>query len=140
MSGDVNTAYHCPNLILERRWGGAISDWITGDGTALAVLTRNTANPIPDFAREFLADLAAGTVTHGKGGRPVERHGWVERAMVAEVFSEWDATSKESACAAVADRREISPDAVRAVVDKLRKQGITRKRWHAWGRPDWKNR
>ena len=140
MSAGESKDTNDPSLILERRWGGAITEWMERDGTALAALTRDASKPIPPFVREFLADLAARTVTRGKGGRPVERHGWVERAIVAEVFSEWDATSKELACATVAELRGLEPDAVRGVVDRLRKLGITRERWHAWGRPDWRNR
>ena len=140
MSAGESKDTNDPSLILERRWGGAITEWMERDGTALAALVRDASQPTPDFAREFLADLVAGTVTRGKGGRPVVRHGRVERSIVAAVFSEWDATSKELACEKVAEGRRITPDAVRGVVDRLRKLGITRERWHKWGRPDWGNR
>lgn len=134
----------------ERRWGHAIGTWLDGDRSALADLLRNESLLVPLTAREFLADLAAGTLKKGKGGRPAERDGWVERAIVAELFEEWDAAEavstssrmspKDEAMSIVAERRKITADAVRALADKFKSYGITRDAWRAWGRPKWTNR
>ena len=133
------------------RWDAAIAKWFERDSAALRLLILDASLSPPDFAREFLADIVEGKVSRGKGGRPSERDGWVERAIVAEVFAEWDAaealtrcdrsdTPKDCALALVANRRNISTDAVRGLVDKLKKCGITREKWRTWGRPDWKHR
>jgi hypothetical protein len=115
----------------------------------LTEMLRAAAGPIPDYIRPFLADLAAGKVSRGKGGRPSERDGWVERSILAEVFREWEtakgaprpkkaASPKETACAIVAARREITEGAVRGIVNRLRKFGYTLDAWKSWGRPNWK--
>ena len=152
----MNGTSDADNARAEYQWGAAINRWFERDPSALSALIRNSSLHIPDYAREFLADLADGKVSRGKGGRPVERHGWVERSIVAEVFREWDAAEalapgvhgahrdspKDAACKAVAERRGNDPteDAVRGLVDKLRKVGFTREGWRTWGRPDFKNR
>ena len=118
----------------------AINAWFDGQGGMLAAAIRDTSLPLIDDARAFLSDLADGKISKGKGGRPVERHGWVERSIVAEVFTHWEHSSKEAACAAVAARRGASDGEIRGVVDKLRKLGFTRDRWKTWGRPDFKNK
>lgn len=125
---------------MDRRWGASYGQWLDGDTSAMEALLRDPAQEIPAWVRDFLADLAAGMVSRGKGGRPAERDGWVERAIVAEVFAEWDKAAKDEACATVADRRGVNADVIRGVVDKLRRKGITRDKWIAWGRPDWRNR
>lgn len=135
-----------------RQWGAAIYRWLDGDRTALRPLIFDNSVVQPDFARHFLADLAEGKVNRGKGGRPAERYGGLERAIVAEVFSEWGkaaalpisqrgaSTPKDLAIEAVAERRKDSADAIRGVVDKLQKLGITRQAWQSWGSPEWKSR
>lgn len=124
----------------EQRWMTAYGQWLDRDADALEALLRDDAQKIPAWMRDFLADLAAGKVSRGKGGRPAERDGWVERAIVAEVFAEWDKAAKDEACATVADRRGVNADVIRGVVDKLQRIGITRDKWIAWGQPDWRNR
>ena len=141
---DIDGAHYA-----ELRWDSAVAAWFERDGSELAALLRDSGESISPGARAFLADLVSGQVSRGKGGRPGERHGWIERAIVAEVFAEWDKAKalpanvrgeapKHHACATVADRRAMSEDAVRGLVDKFRKLGITQERWAAWGRPDWK--
>lgn len=122
-----------PGYVNERQWGAAIAQWFDHDGAAVAALVMSNA-PIPTFAREFLSDLATGRVNRGKGGRPEKRFGQVERAIVFDVFVEWEKTSKEAAIDAVQEKRKTP---IRPTVNKLRKQGITLERWQAWGRPDW---
>ena len=124
----------------EHEWGAAIEQWFGGNSDALSALVRDTDTAIPDYAREFLADLSAGNVSRGKGGRPEDRDGWLERKIVAEVFRVWETQPKDAACESVADRHNISAGAVRGLVDKLRKAGFTREAWRTWGRPDFKNR
>ena len=122
----------------ELRWTYAIRCWFDGHGGLLATAIRDKSLPLSDEARDFLSDLADGKVNKGKGGRPAERPGWVERSIVAEVFTHWEHLSKEAACAAVAERRGASEDEIRGVVDKVQKDGLTREQWIAWGRPDFK--
>lgn len=149
MDSEIQAEDFDDSVLAEMRWGVAISQWLEHDNTNLAALIRNPDSSIPPWVREFLADLAAGTVLRGKGGRPTERHGWHERAIVAEVFSEWNnakmlprssgrGSPKDEACAIVAARRGAKPDTIRGVVNKLIKYGITLERWIAWGSPDWK--
>lgn len=116
-------------------WGRGIADWFDGQTSALETLVKNPEIEIPDFAREFLSDLVSGNVDKGKGGRPPERDGWVERSIVCEVFAEWEKASKSEACATVAERRGMADGAVRGLVDKYQQGGITKAKWIAWGRP-----
>lgn len=128
-----------PDYLAERQWGAAISRWFEHEPSALAALIRASDSLIPDFAREFLADLAEGKVSRGKGGRPGKRYDQIERSIVAEVFAKWEHIAQAAAFDQVADCRGITPDAVRGLVDKFRRQGWTRERWISWGRPDFKN-
>jgi hypothetical protein len=74
-----------------RRWMIAMSQWLDGNTAPLvSALLDPSMHSKGDDVREFLADLVANKVSRGKGGRPAERHGWIERALVAEVFKEWD--------------------------------------------------
>jgi hypothetical protein len=103
---------------------------------------------IPALAREFIAGVIAGHINKGKGGRPVERDGWVERSIVAEVFAEWELAEQKprlqgespqnEAYEIVATRRNESAGAIRGVCQRLNKIGITREQWITWGRPNWK--
>ena len=137
------------NYWAEMRWSAAYSQWLEHDSTNLEALIRDPDSNFPPWVREFLADLAAGKVSRGKGGRPEERYDWAERALVAEVFDEWNkakmlprvsrsGSPKDKACAIVAARRGATADAIRGVVNKLIKHGITLERWISWGCPDWK--
>jgi hypothetical protein len=137
-----------PALLIEREWGYAIEEWLKRRPERLAELLRNTDGQIPEFAREFLADLVAGKVSRGKGGRPNGRDPWVELAIMAEVFREWETAEgsphlqgespRAAACALVASRRGITEDAVRGIVDRRRKHKFTLDNWKSWGRPDWR--
>lgn len=140
-----------PEWQRDLRWWGALRDWRNHDAGPLAAALRDQSLPLTSDIREFLADLVEGKVNHGKGGRPTQYLVWVERSIVSDVFREWDAfekmpknkrleTPKALACDAVAKRRGVTADTVRALVDKLRAVGITREAWHGWGRPDWKPR
>lgn len=153
---DIDAAYWN-----QRQWGAAISEWIDGSGNmdAIVALARND-QPLPDFARQFLADLltnipvraldvARKEVGQQRTGRPEERDPWVERAIVSEVFFEWERVKgiprkdrdnmnpKDYAMTLVAERRGL--ENVRHVVQKLQGDGITLERWVSWGRPDWRN-
>jgi len=125
-----------PHYLSVHKWCAAIERWFERDGSAVSKLVRDNSEPIPDFAREFLSDLAAG-LPRGKGGRPEKRFGEVDRAIVFEVFTCWKTTTKEVAIATVEAKRNMTEGKVRGIVNKLYKQGITRKRWQAWGCPDW---
>lgn len=130
----------------KERWGWAIYQWMQGgkerDPAPLAVLLRDVARPIPDFAREFLADLASSTLK--RGGRPVEYSGRVERVIASEVFAERKrlestgskADPKQAACEAVAKRRNAKPDAIRRLVERLG-PSMTYEVWKSIGHPNW---
>lgn len=125
---------------IDLRWIGAVNAWFDGDAAPLERALRDGV-PLNEDVRTFLADLVAGRVNRGKGGRPTERHGWVERSIAAEVLALRDTgMTADAAYAEVAQRRGDSESVIRGVVEKLRGQGITLERWRAWGRPDWKNR
>jgi hypothetical protein len=134
-----------PALLIEREWGYAIEEWRNRRPERLVELLRNADGPIPKFAWEFLADLAAGKVRRYLG-RPNDRDGWVERSILTEVFREWEtaegaprkkgASPRAAACALVASRRGITEDAVRGIVERLRKYRYTLDNWKSWGRPD----
>ena len=129
------------------RWGLAIFQWMQGgkerDPAPLAVLLRDIARPIPDFVREFLADLASGTLK--RGGRPVEYSGWLARAIASEVFAERErlestgpkADPKQAACEAIAKRLDMKPDAIRRIVERL-SPSMTYEVWKSIGRPNWR--
>ena len=128
----------------ERQWMGAVGEWFDGDPTALAGMILKLRE-IPDDVRQFLADLASGKVSRGKGGRPEERSGRVERSIVAAVFGEWDRrkslslpSPKDEAIASVAGLRGEPEGAIRGIVNRAHARGITFERWKAWGRPGWK--
>lgn len=118
------------------KWGCAIQNWQEGYKLLLRPLLADTSIPIPDFAREFLADLAEESVIKDDG-RPTERSGELERKIVADVFRAWDGSTKERACFYVADRHALTPDAVRGLLERFIRLGITRKAWISWGRPNW---
>lgn len=128
------------------RWGVAIFQWKERDPTPLVALLRDETMPMPNFARDFLGDLASGTFRKSKGGRPVERDAWKKREIAAEVFTEWEKLEaqgeklkpKQMAFEVVADRRGATPDAIRGIVDRLR-PGITFETWKKWGRPHWRH-
>jgi hypothetical protein len=137
-----------PALLIEREWGDAINQWFERRPERLAELLRNADGPIPEGAREFLADLVAGKVSRGKGGRPPERDGWVERSILAEVFREWEKAEgiprptraeapKDVAYRLVAERRGETVKAIMGIVERHAKLGLTQDRWESWGRPDW---
>ena len=133
--------------LVDVRWSAAVSAWYEeGDGMLLAEAVRDQSLPQPEHVRELFAQLALGKAKRGKGGRPPERHPWLQRSMIAEVFAEWDAAEtngeanpKDAACEIVAGRRGVTGDTIRGAVDRLRGAGITRERWQAWGRPSWRN-
>jgi hypothetical protein len=119
------------------QWGRAITAWFDRQHGDLVDLIKDPTQEIPDFAREFLADLVDGKVEHGRGGRPPKRFARDEREIVAECFKEWESTTKDDACAIVAERHELPDEAVRGLMDKFRKYGITKEAWIKWGRPAW---
>jgi len=126
-----------PDRLNKIKWGQAISEWLDGYALLLRPLLNDASVPIPDFAREFLADLSEGKA-HKNPGRRAERPGWLERSIVAEVYAKWEYSSKEAACADVAESRGTTAKTVSKLVEKLCGQGLTRERWIAWGRPDFK--
>lgn len=130
-----------------KRWGSAIFQWMqTGkerDRAPLAVLLRDFARPIPDFAREFLADLASDTLPR-RDGRPVEYSGRVARSIASAVFAERErlesigpnSDPKQAACEVIATRLDMKPDAIRRLVERL-SPSITYEVWKSIGRPNW---
>lgn len=129
-----------PQVAVERRWGNAIAQWQLGKPEPLCDLF--AAMPVPEFAREFLADMARGQVARPMGRRqrlPAAE----EREVFFEVMRELDRMEDQGArrsalrphdraVAAVAKSRGWSPDRVRGVVDKARNQGLHRTIWQRW--------
>lgn len=125
-----------PERINQIKWGHAISMWQEGYKLLLRPLLIDSTIQIPDFAREFLADLAEGNVIKDIG-RPTDRPGWYERKIVTDAFHEWERSTKESACHEVAERYSLKYDAVRGILDRFAKSGITKEVWIRYGRPNW---
>lgn len=153
MDSEIQAEVIDDNYWAEMRWSAAYSQWLEHDSTNLEALIRDPDSNFPPWVREFLAALAAGKASRGKGGRPVKRHGRDEQAIAAEVFAEWNKAEmfaegnkrgespKDEACAIVAGRLgdTYTADVIRGVVNKIIKCGITREWWNAHGRPDWKS-
>lgn len=133
-----------PALVRDRRWGGAINRWMQSGpdrSTAeLETLLRDSDGEIPDFAREFLADLVAGKVEPNVGGRPAERSEEHKRTIAFEVYAEqarYKAMPKEArdgrpralAIEQVAARRGITDGAVRGIVEEMTRAGLTFDIW-----------
>ena len=126
------------------QWASVLSQWLSGDPEPLAVWLLDPATELQDDARAFLADLVRGKVKRPRGRRTRKRGG-EERAIVAEVFIEYERQAKKSsvlnpherAIAVVANRRGLLPGAVRGIVEKLAAAGINATAWRQWGRPVW---
>jgi hypothetical protein len=130
------------------RWGRAILRWQAGDPEPVREMLKELPS-IPDFAREFLDDLATGNPERITGARRL-RTPSEERDLVDEVFMELDALgadgSREVAIANVAERmpglllrgpRANDPDAVlRAIVEAHESNGYTRELWARYMRPN----
>lgn len=128
-----------PERLHAIRWATAIQQWQRGDAEPLRALVAEL--PAPDFVREFLGDLVAGRVERPKG-RPAERSGGEEFALVIEVHAAWDATAtgpksrgdagpRDRAIAEVATHRGLSPEALRGIVQRHCAEGFTRTLWRA---------
>lgn len=125
-----------PTLVRDRRWSGAIKDWLDAYPQTLEALLRESEREIPDFAREFLADLVAGKVKKGKGGRPQEYPPFVQRAIAYEYFAALETLSPSRARVEVAGRRgDMSVSTVRNIVARIEADGITREVWIRMGCP-----
>lgn len=126
-----------PERVLERRWGRAINYWLEeAYPDPLEALLRAADGEIPDFAREFLADLVAGKVKKGKGGRPQEYPPSVQRAIAYEYFAALETLSPSRARVEVAGRRgNMSASTVRNIVARIEADGITREVWIRMARP-----
>ena len=140
----------------ERRWSAAISNWFERDGSNVRSLLQDSSEPIPGFAREFLADLADDGVKR-PSGRTKERYAWQERSFVAAYFAALEASKLEPklkrvktptpkdhqrvALEVAAKQKGTSVGAFRGVVNRLIKEnpGWTEENWRAWGRPDFSN-
>lgn len=133
--------------LISKRWGFAIGRWQTGDLDPVRAMLRELP-AIPEFAREFLDDLATKTAGHTRGA-PHLRSGSEERDLVDEVFMEWDAlgefASREIAIANVAVRmpellsrgaNARDPEGVlRGIVEAHERNGYTRGLWALYIRP-----
>lgn len=125
-----------PERVNQIKWIHAISLWQDGYKSLLRPLLIDSSIPIPNDAREFLADLAEGNVVKDNG-RPTDRPGWYEREIVAAAFRAWGRGTKEKACHEVAEGYDLKYEAVRGILDRFAKSGITKKAWISWGRPNW---
>lgn len=136
--------FYDPAVWYERRWHAAINRWMESapdrSVAELEELLRDSNNEIPDFAREFLADLVAGKVEPNTGGRPGERSATHKRAIAYEVYaeqarykamprSERDGRPRVLAVERVAALRGISDGAVRRIVADISDAGVTYEFW-----------
>lgn len=130
-----------------KRWGFAIYQWEQvgkgHDPAPLEALLRDTEISVPDFAREFLAEMASNKL--GRGGRPKEYSGKVERSIASQVFAERErlealgpnSDPKLAACEVIAERLGKTPDSVRRMIERLAPD-LTYELWKSIGRPNWK--
>jgi hypothetical protein len=131
-----------PEAVAERRWSAVLKQWREGDPTPMAEWLRTHALALPEDAREFLAAHVLGQVQRPRG-RPARRAPALERQILAEVYAARESlarrpsvmTPHERAIERVAERRRMSPGAVRGVVDRLSAAGLTFEAWQQWGRP-----
>ena len=114
----------------ERQWGSAIHQWQAGkpERVLAAIMTL----PIPDFARDFLKDVATGKARRRMGAPPK----WPEplkRSLVRRVFTEWKRLEEADAMGSPQDEAialvasgfteahpegpELSSDGLRAIVE-----------------------
>ncbi len=139
--------YYDPAVWYERRWHAAINRWMESapdrSAAELEELLRDSNNEIPDFAREFLADLVAGKVEPNTGGRPEERSAGYKRAIAYEVYAEQarfkampqkDRTGspRDKAVASVAERRKLKGGTVRVIVEEMTRAGLTFDIWERY--------
>lgn len=136
--------YDDPELVADRRWSGAIRDWLAGKPEGLCAAILDAHLLISNDARQFLADLAAGKVQRSNG-RPLARTPAEERELTGLVYAEWEAQkklarrgvrgqpAKRTAIELVAAQRRISYDQLRGIVDKVSAAGLTRSFWKLRG-------
>lgn len=126
------------------RWGSAITRWQEGQPAPLCALVL-AHESLPDFVRDFLADLVAGKAKRRRGAPP-KYSGTQERALFTEVMQRWDDLEgadkttgntgpRDEAISYVADRHTMKSDALRGIVDRLRTAGMTRELWARYMRP-----
>src|SRR5690242_17892231 len=111
----------------ERLWGHAITRWQNGDPEAVCALVGKLR--IPEFAREFLTDLASGKAYRPEG-RPSARTGEQERAIGSAVYAlQGEGKSLKAAQLTVAEQFKLTRDQVRGLMDKLQAEGFTLEFW-----------
>lgn len=126
-----------PQRLAELRWNAAIAAWMRRDPAPLVALLGELRD-VPDFAVEFLRDLAAGTVERPSGAEAA-RSPAHERRIAFAVYAAWEAleaeprsragSPKDRAIATVAQRLGMAQGQVRGVLDKVTRQGLTRDVW-----------
>lgn len=136
-----------PALVRDRLWGAAINRWmLSGPDRSMAeleALLRDPEGEIPDFAREFLADLVAGTVEPNVGGRPAKRTEEHKRMIAYEVYAEQDrykampkncrdGKPRDLAVEQVAERRGLTDGTVRGIVEEMTRAGLTFDIWEKY--------
>ncbi len=125
---------------IDARWREAIEDWRRGDITTLDLALRGTIR-IPDFARTFLADIAAGVEKRPKKRPPAPRYpvlSALARESLIKMDYDWfymifstqaklekrrgDKSAKEKALDAVARKWgfKVKPGSVSHIVHKRR--------------------
>ena len=119
-----------PRRRVELRWGHAISSWQDGDAEPLKSLLLGRAG-VPRFAREFLADVVLEKPRMRRQGRPPARTPEQERDIWRDVMQRMDNGATREVAIATAGESE----AVRGIVTRLERLGLTRELWLQKMRP-----
>ena len=118
-----------------------------GDAEPFARMIDHHAAELPEHVRLFVADLARGKAKR-QAGAPRKYTGAEERAILCDVFTQWERFKQERnpsrgggprvlAIAAVADDWGLSEGAVTGVVQEAIGAGLTLELWVRMGRPNW---
>lgn len=127
---------------VELAWMRVFKAWSDGSKAEMAEWIRGLESPLPEDAREFLADLILGKVTSRPGRRSM-RTPAAERQIVAMVYVARERAEvmgrnsrpADVALEEVAVKLNKSVGTVRGIVEKHVAVGIEFEAWKKWGRP-----
>ena len=124
------------------KWGLAYGAWLDGNRQPMADWIADPHTVITDDARHFLADYLLGKARRPRG-RKSSRSGQLERKITHDVFCERAGLAArnsiqrpyEKALEKIAKRHRLPTGAVRGIIDRLGKAGLTFEWWIRAGRP-----